>query len=266
MMRLCGDFSTLAHMNEAITKFRDPRGREPALTSKTLADQVYHRMREDILSGRLSAGGKLRLESLIADYGAGMSPIREALLKLAGDRLVVSEGQRGFWVAPLSLDELDDLCRIRAMIETEALNLAVKQGDEAWKQAVRESYAALSEAEAALPEAGEPSADAVTRWEQCNHAFHLALVSGCGSPWLMHLNELLYRQTERYRRVSLQHGLGHRFVHDEHAAIFDAAMAGNALRLCRLTEAHLAYTADEVRRAVARMEAGAEGMVGRGAG
>lgn len=222
---------------------------------KTLADQVYHRMREDILSGRLPAGGKLRLESLTADYGAGMSPVREALLKLAGDRLVVSEGQRGFWVAPLSLDELDDVCRIRAMIETEALNLAMRHGDEAWKQAVRDSYEELSQAEAALPEIGEPSPEAIARWEQSNRTFHLALVSGCGSPWLMHLHELLYRQTERYRRVSLKHGQGHRFVHDEHAAIFDAAMAGNALRLCRLTEAHLAYTADEVRRAVAQMEA-----------
>jgi GntR family transcriptional regulator, carbon starvation induced regulator len=226
---------------------------EAVAAAKTVVDQVYRSMRESILNGELVAGSKLKLETLVADFGAGMSTVREALVKLAGERLVTSEGQRGFWVAPLSLEELDDLCRVRALIETEALNQAVQLGGAEWEQGVRESYQALSDAEDALPVSGEAAPDAIARWEACNRDFHVALVSGCGSPWLMHLNEILYRQTERYRRVSLQHGLGHRFVHDEHAAIFDAAMARNALRLCRLTEKHLAYTADEVRRAVAAM-------------
>lgn len=219
------------------------------IKTKTLADEVYRRLREDILGGVLPAGGKLRLESLVADYGAGMSPVREALVRLAGERLVVAEGQRGFWVAQLSLDELDDLCRTRAIIEGEAMNLAVRHGDAAWEEAVRTTYAALAEAEASLPAMGAPDDEAVADWEERNRDFHNALVSGCGSPWLMRLNEMLYRQMERYRRVSLRHGNGRRFVHDEHAAMFEAAMQRNALRLCRLTEAHLTNTVDEVRRA-----------------
>ena len=90
-------------------------------SDKTLADRTYRQLRGDIVNGRLAAGSKLKLEGLAQDYEVGMSPLREALARLMGDLLVVSEGQRGFWVAPLSLDELDDVSRVRALIETEAL-------------------------------------------------------------------------------------------------------------------------------------------------
>jgi DNA-binding GntR family transcriptional regulator len=102
---------------------------------RTLADQAYRRLRHDIVSGRLAAGSKLRLEGLVGDYEIGMSPLREALARLVGDLLVVSEGQRGFWVAPLSLDELDDVSRVRGLIETEALGLAIRHGDADWEAA-----------------------------------------------------------------------------------------------------------------------------------
>jgi len=71
---------------------------------------------------------------------------------------------------------------------------------------------------------------------------------------LIKLQELLYHQAERYRRVSLSASRGKRFVHDEHQAIFEAAVDRNALRACRLTHDHLMRTYDEVRKAVAAMD------------
>src|SRR5882724_9939456 len=91
----------------------------PSEGSRTMADTTYRRLRHDIVAGTLPAGSKLKLEGLANDYAVGMSPLREALTRLMGDLLVVSEGQRGFWVAPLSLKEIDDVSRVRALIETE---------------------------------------------------------------------------------------------------------------------------------------------------
>ncbi|WP_170182063.1 GntR family transcriptional regulator [Phreatobacter stygius] len=224
---------------------------------KTMADTTYRRLRHDIVAGKLPAGAKLKLEGLTADYAVGMSPLREALTRLMGDLLVVSEGQRGFWVAPLSLDELDDISRVRALIETEALNAAIRNGDAAWEAALTRAFDDLSAVEATLPQTAEPLEPAVLeRWEQCNRAFHTALVAASGSPLLIKLRDLLYQQSERYRRVSLNVSRRRRNVHDEHVAIYEAAIARNALRACRMTELHLARTAEEVRRAMQELSEG----------
>lgn len=230
---------------------RDAGGR------RTLANLAYHHLRADIVSGRLAAGAKLKLERLVADYDVGMAPLREALARLVGDALVVSAEQRGFWVAPLEMSELDDVLRVRALVESEALSLAICNGDAAWEAGLRASFEALSEVEATLPDtAAAVEPELWEAWEARNRAFHAALVSACGSPWLMRLRVQFYEQSERYRRVSLGASRGRRFVHDEHTAIYDAAMQRNALRACRLTEEHLARTAEEVRRAVAAQQTG----------
>lgn len=227
-----------------------------ATSARTLARRAYHRIRQDIVNGQLKAGSKLKLETLVHQYEVGMSPLREALARLVGDQLVKTEDQRGFWVAPLSLEELDDISRVRKLIETEALNLSIERGDEAWVAGVREAFDALSEVEKGVAEPSPPASPmAVDEWEERNGRFHLALISACGSPWLIKLQDQLYHQAERYRRVSLSASRGRRFVHDEHQAIFDAAMERNALRACRLTEDHLMRTYETVRNALARMQA-----------
>ena len=103
----------------------------------TLASRAYLQLRHDIVRGRLAAGSKLRLLDLTARCGTGMSPVREALSRLCGEQLVVAEDQRGFRVAPLSLQELDDIARVRNLVVDEALNDAIAHGDAAWEARVR---------------------------------------------------------------------------------------------------------------------------------
>lgn len=219
--------------------------------ARTLAKRAYQSLRRDIVHGQWPPGSKLKLEALIQHYEIGMSPLREALARLVGDQLVKTEDQRGFWVAALSLEELDDISRVRNLIETEALRLSIERGDEAWEARVREAYDALNEIESNVLVLGKGAPqEMVDTWEECNHQFHYALVSACNSPWLIKLQDLLYHQAERYRRVSLSASRGKRFVQDEHQAIFEATLERNALRACRLTHDHLMRTADEVRRAM----------------
>ncbi|MCD9029831.1 FCD domain-containing protein [Luteimonas sp. BDR2-5] len=227
-----------------------------ATSARTLARQAYQHIRHDIVAGRLLPGSKLKLESMAQQYQVGMSPLREALARLVGDQLVKTEDQRGFWVAPLSLDELDDISRVRTLVETEALRLSIENGNETWERDVRAAFESLSAVEAGLSGSELPvSQEVLDQWEARNHAFHTALISACDSPWLGKLQELLYHQAERYRRFSLSYSQGRRFVHDEHVAIFEAAIERNAVRACRLTEAHLMRTYDAVRAALAKMEA-----------
>src|SRR3990172_5019394 len=82
----------------------------------TLASSVYERLRQDVLTGELLPGHKLRIDALRLRYGVGASPVREALNRLVSEGLVTLEDQKGFRVAPVSLDELRELTHTRCLI------------------------------------------------------------------------------------------------------------------------------------------------------
>lgn len=225
---------------------------DPSFTTASLASRTHLRLRHDIVRGRLAAGCKLKLVELTGRYEAGMSPLREALARLCGEQLVVAEDQRGFRVAPLSLQELDDIARVRNLVTGEALNDAIAHGDDDWEARVRTTLAALGECEAAV--SGRPvvlPADRLDVLEARNHAFHQALLSACRSPWLLKLQESFYHQAERYRYAALPRARDKRFTWDEHQAMAEAALQRNALRACRLHEEHLARTHASIRAALA---------------
>lgn len=220
--------------------------------AKTLAGRAYQEIRRDIVDGVLPAGSKLRMEALSKQYDVGLTPLREALARLVGDAMVVTEGQRGFWVAPLSIEELEDISNVRSLVETEALTRSIERGDDEWAKALTEAFEKLTEIEIALDE--NPSADLMHEWETANRIFHEVLVSACGSPWLIKLRDTMYRQAERYRHISLLTKQEDRCLHDEHEAIFHAAIKRQSLKAARLTELHLNRTAEAVAHALRENE------------
>lgn len=221
--------------------------------AKTIADQTYQHIRRDIISGALPPGTKLAMEMLTRRYDVGLSPLREALVKLTGDALAVAEGQRGFWVSEISLDELHDTMNTRRLIETQALTLAIEKGGVEWERAVKQAHDELSSLDVRLKEG---DAATIARWESANRRFHDALVSACGSKWLIRLRGMLHYHSERYRMISLAETSVERDVHDEHEAIAAAALARKASRACRLIELHLQRTTDAVRAALERRDEG----------
>ncbi len=81
--------------------------------ARTLGEVAYRRLHADIVMVRLEPDQPLRFDALKAHYGLGVSPLREALSRLAEERLVTTVGQRGFRVAPMSLDEMWEMTRLR---------------------------------------------------------------------------------------------------------------------------------------------------------
>lgn len=207
----------------------------------TLSDKAHANIRSDIVSGKLRPGQRLKISELTAEYEIGASPLREALSKLSSEFLVIVEGQRGFSVAPIEMQELRDISQMRCHLEAEALTRAIRNGDEAWESGIVAAFYNLGKAEMRRRE------DAVkyaTDWEDKNRAFHEALVAACDSDWLKRLRALLYYQHERYRRISLHHPNPARNLHGEHQAIMDATLARNAPEAARLSREHIERTTE----------------------
>jgi GntR family transcriptional regulator, carbon starvation induced regulator len=212
----------------------------------TLTDQAYWKLRSDILTGRLAPGIKLRIEHLKTSYGIGASPIREALSRLSGDGFVAVEERRGFFVAPVSLEELWDVTEMRVDLETKALRKSIERGDaDQWEAAIVASFHRLSRLDGVLRN-GPPDEE----WEIRHEAFHAALVAACDSRWLLHFRALLFDQSERYRRLSLVQKQVERDVPAEHRAIMEATLDRDAERAVTLLAEHIRRTAEIVATSV----------------
>ena len=227
----------------APTEAPDATAVEP-LASRTLIERAYAELRDDIIEGVLAPGEKLRVEHLKDRYGVGAGTLREAITRLVSDALAVAEGQRGFRVAPIAIEDLEDLTQLRVHIEIEALRRSIRRGDAAWREQLQAAYDELSAVEQPIrPENRR-------RWELRNQCFHEALIAAAASPWTHKVLRLLSRQAERYRRYSMVLPPGTRNVHVEHREIFELAMAGSDVRAALALEAHIRATPDMLARAL----------------
>jgi DNA-binding GntR family transcriptional regulator len=213
---------------------------ESPMVSRTRALDTYHRLRLDILECRLKPGARLRAEELCERYDVGISPLREALVRLSADGLAMLEEHRGYRVAPVSRADLVDLTNMRIKLECAALADSIRNGDDEWESKVVAAYHRLSKTEAFV------DGDRILGqgWEERHNAFHRTLVEACGSPWMLTFRDMLYDHGGRYRRLSVQAPKSTRPANDEHREIFDLVMARNAKRACEVLAKHIQLTTD----------------------
>jgi DNA-binding GntR family transcriptional regulator len=224
---------------------------EGELTVTTLTEKAYDALRHDIVRGHWSPGQQLRMAELSARYGMGFSPLREALSRLQAEGLAMLAPLRGFSVASLSLEEMWDTINLRILIECEALRLSIRKGGDDWEAGIISTLHALNRQSGRLAQGNE---DDLWELERRHAAFHLQLISACGSPRLLALAQRLYIDTERYRiPILLQSGpASGRDVQREHTDIADAALARKLdVATHRLTE-HYKLTAQAIGQRITR--------------
>jgi DNA-binding GntR family transcriptional regulator len=198
---------------------------------------AYGKLRQDILSGRLKPGDKLKIADLAVTLEVSPGAIREALSRLVPEGLTVSRDQRGFIVTPLSITDLEDLTDLRCEIEAIALRRSVQRGGVDWEARVLAAAHRLKNTR----QRAETDGTLTPEWVRQHGAFHTALVAACGSRRLLDLHARLYEQSERYRGLSA-HVTEVRNVPAEHQELVDAALARDAERLVASAVSHMRTT------------------------
>lgn len=103
---------------------------ERNIQKKKLSDQVYQNLKRDLIIG-VYKPGEVILQSELADmYKIGVTPLREALQRLASIHLINNISGMGFVVAPITLSEIQDLCEIRLILEENACRLATQRASD----------------------------------------------------------------------------------------------------------------------------------------
>lgn len=89
-----------------------------ALTRRSLHDELLQRLRDMIINGDLTPGIKVPERQLCETFGVSRTPLREALKVLAAENLIILSPNRGAVVAPIVLEELEEILPIMAALES----------------------------------------------------------------------------------------------------------------------------------------------------
>lgn len=206
----------------------------PNVTSETVAESSYRRIRSDIIFGRLPPGQKLKLDGLKTAYGTSVSTLREILNRLAADGLVLAEGQRGFEVSPVSVADLEEIADLRLLLETHALEHSIAHGDMEWEARLVSAHYKLARMEEVMATGDTSRAE---DWKRYDWEFHQALISACGSRLLIETHSGVFDKYLRYQMVALSYRGD--VASAEHQQLLDAAIRRDGETAKRILVAHI---------------------------
>lgn len=201
---------------------------------------TYARLRDLILFGHLAPGQPVTIQGLAAEMGAGITPVREAIRRLAAEGALQPQGNRRVAVPPLTGEMLEQVAFARLAIEPELARRATPNLD-------RTAIEALAEMDARVSDALERKD--IPGYLEANHAFHFTLYEAAAAPVLVDLARSLWLRAGPSLRVVIGH-----FVRtsqpDLHHAALAAMRAGDATALGRAMASDITQGLDEIRAAL----------------
>ncbi len=213
-----------------------------------LVEDAYRRLKREILENRMKPGFRAPEPAIAERLGMSRTPVREALVRLAGEKLVELVPRRGARVLPVSPGDMREIYQVLTALEPEAAADVAR---------ARPDKAAL----APLERAAEAMADALTRddregWAAADDRFHRALLDMTPNRRLAEIVGAMLDQSQRARTVTLALRAPPTASTEEHAALLDAIVAGDADRARTVFSAHRRRAADEL---IAHLETAARG-------
>lgn len=210
---------------------------DPA-SSATRATMLYRALKEDIIRGTLTPREWLRIDVLRERYDAGASPLREALNRLSSEGLVVQKDQRGFVVADINDEDIEEIIFTRCSLNEIMLPAALKRGDQAWEERVVLAHYHLSKTPPFKSD-GRVNDEYLVRHRE----FHMSILAPCGSRWLLDLSEKLFDWTQRHQNLALRGDVvGSRDVASEHNELVNAILSRDVQKSIRVLNEHVKLT------------------------
>ncbi|HUH23431.1 MAG TPA: GntR family transcriptional regulator, partial [Brevundimonas sp.] len=204
---------------------------------RTLSDRLMEVVRDMILTGVIEPDVPIRQDALAADLNVSKIPLREALVRLEQDGLVVSHANRGFFVRGMSASEAEEIYELRLKLEPEATAQACLAADDEQRAAAQRVLAELDAAAAAhLPSVGP-----------LNRAFHMALTQPGGRVLTAEITARLHVMADRYVRKHLENKDRHLTAAAEHHEILQAWLDRDVKTVRRLVAEHLEHTLRDLR-------------------
>lgn len=210
--------------------------------ASTLSRFIRDELRDNILSGRWEPGDRLQLKQLSDQFDTSSTVLREALARLAAERLVVLKPNRGFFVPTLSLDELRYITELRIVNERFGVELALERGDLTWEGDLIAAHHRMERTERRDKD-NRPTVE----WAEAHQAFHSQLIAACGVPVLIDFTNTLSDLVQLYNRWATQStNWTGRDLSSEHDDILQAALDRDAQKAGDLLTQHYRGTLEAI--------------------
>lgn len=208
----------------------------------TLSRYIRNELRSNILSGRWEPGDRLQLKQLSEQFETSSTVLREALARLAAERLVVLQPNRGFFVPTLSLEELRNITELRCVNERFGVELALERGDLTWEGDLIAAHHRMERTERRDAD-NKPT----TEWAEAHQAFHTQLIAACGVPQLIDFTNTLSDLVQLYNQWATRStNWTSRDLSSEHDAILQAALERDAVKTGDLLTQHYRGTLEAI--------------------
>lgn len=213
----------------------EPTTEQTPIERHKLSEQAREAIRERIISGTFSMGEKLTESGLVRLLGVSKSPIREALLQLEQEGLIVLSANKTTRVFSMGAAEIAELGELRQILECEALRLAIRRNRAALARSLSDLVAGMERV------LSEGDSDA---YKLLDAEFHRAIFAQCGNGYLeANFRMLSFRVQALRNRLSLDPDLNARSL-QEHQHMRDAVAAGDVDRALVLLKDHISGTTE----------------------
>lgn len=200
------------------------------MTLRPDPDQVVDLIRSRIVAGEIEPDQAVRQDALAAELGISKIPLREALCRLEQDGLLRSIANRGFFVAPMTRADAEEIFALRLKLEPDAVALAARLANDAQRRAAKAALTALNKSSSA----------------PANRLFHLSLIQPSGRALTVGIIERLQILAERYVRKHLEPAGRRARAKKEHDALLAAWLTRDGALVAKLTRAHIEATLNDL--------------------
>jgi DNA-binding GntR family transcriptional regulator len=204
----------------------------------TVTSAVASSIRQRIISGELPGGHQIKQEAIAAELGVSRIPVREALVQLESEGLVVIHTHRGAVVAELTIEDAVDIFDSRLLLEPFMIKCAIEKATEDDVADVRAALAAYQQ--------GVKSGASPAELSRLNWALHTAMSRPAQRPRTLAVLQSLYSSADRYLRLQIDEKSAQVRAMDDHDALTEAFAARDGATAAKLLKNHIAEARNDV--------------------
>jgi len=212
----------------------------PARAARSQSEEAYLRIRDRIVSLDLAPGSVVNEARLQQELAIGRTPIREALQRLAHEKLVHSVPHRGTFVTDVKITDLARITEVRVVLEGHAARLAAERCTSA-------DRATLEELLAALKARRTMDQRELMRMDQ---RIHRQIYQSARNSFLESTLERYFNLSLRLWFLVLDHEVRLGAAVEEHVELLEAVMAGDGDRAEAIMRRHVTGFEHEIRKAL----------------
>jgi DNA-binding GntR family transcriptional regulator len=183
------------------------------LAGNSKSDKVYEFLKEKILSGAYKPGDRIIIRKISQELGMSDIPVREAIKQLTSDGMLEIKSHSSARIAPLNIESLEEIFRIRVELETLATRLAAKA-------ASMDELVSLDRCLRNMEESVKNSD--IASYTIYNREFHQLLYQASHSPVLIDMIDNLFMRSENSKMVFYHDPERLRASYEEHRTIVQA--------------------------------------------